>query len=59
MRDSDLSVAGWMPDGRELVVARWGASATIERVPLAGESEVLWKDPGSVSASDLSPNCRT
>ncbi|MBP9145569.1 MAG: serine/threonine-protein kinase [Thermoanaerobaculia bacterium] len=56
VRDSDLSVAGWMPDGRELVVSRWGASATIERVPLAGESEVVWRDPGSVSSSALSPD---
>ena len=57
-RDSDLSVAGWMPDGRELVVTRWGVSATIERVPLAGESEVVWRDPGSLGYSDLSPDGR-
>ncbi|MDQ1348228.1 MAG: eukaryotic-like serine/threonine-protein kinase [Acidobacteriota bacterium] len=56
VRDSDLSVAGWMPDGRELVVTRWGVSATIERVPLAGKSEVVWRDPGSLGYSDLSPD---
>ena len=58
VRDSDLSVAGWMPNGRELVVTRWGVSATIERVPLAGESEVAWRDPGSLGYSDLSPDGR-
>ena len=56
VRDSDLSVAGWMPDGRELVVTHWGVSATIERVLLAGESEVVWRDPGSLGYSDLSPD---
>ena len=58
VRDSDLSIAGWMPDGHELVVSRWGVSATIERVPLEGEGEVVWRDTGSVSSSDLSPDGR-
>ncbi len=58
VRDSDLTVAGWMPDGRELVFTRWGQSATIERIPLDGEASVVWKDPGSLSASALSPDGR-
>jgi len=58
VRDSDLTVSGWMPDGRELVFTRWGQSATIERIPLDGKASVVWKDPGSLSASALSPDGR-
>ena len=59
VRDDDLTVAGWMPDGRELVFTRWGSSATIERIALdGGKSTVAWKDPGSLSASALSPDGR-
>ena len=58
VRDDDLTVAGWMPDGRELVFTRWGSSATIERIALDGESTVVWKDPGALSASALSPEGR-
>ena len=58
VRDSDLTIAGWMPDGRELIFSRWGPAATIERLPLDGKSAVIWKDPGALSASALSPDGR-
>jgi len=57
-RGSDLFLSGWMPSGRELVIRRWGAVSTIERLPLDGEPTVVWKEPGSIGYSALSPDGR-
>ncbi|MCB1008169.1 MAG: serine/threonine-protein kinase [Acidobacteria bacterium] len=57
-RGSDLFLSGWMPDGRELIFRRWGAVSTIERLPVEGEPKVLWKEPGAIGTSALSPDGR-
>jgi eukaryotic-like serine/threonine-protein kinase len=58
---SDLYLVGWAPDGRALVTSRPGDDAVsflLERVPLDGAVELLWREPGAVTAGAVSPDGR-